>query len=202
MNNHEANHIINLLRSNIENGNVGLDTTPFFIKKLINTGAWKKRTLEMSGKTVEFDNFIEFCESQPMSGLGFDFALVKKLCKEDNEVVKLLDDLNRRGPGKTWDSRTQDNNLYNVQDNSKQLAPTGNSKEALLRKLEKHAPEMLDKVLAGEISPNAACIKAGLKKKTLQIPDDPKKAAEKIRKHFKGEDFNIFVEHLTEICNI
>jgi hypothetical protein len=49
-------------------------------------------------------------------------------------------------PGKTWDSRTAENTLYNVQGNS---APTGTSKDATLRRLRKDRPELWEKVEAG-----------------------------------------------------
>jgi hypothetical protein len=42
--------------------------------------------------------------------------------------------------------------------------PTGNSAAAALRRLERQRPDLLDRVLAGELSPHAAMITAGFRK--------------------------------------
>jgi hypothetical protein len=43
--------------------------------------------------------------------------------------------------------------------------PTGNSAAAALRRLERQRPDLLDRVLAAELSPHAAMITAGFRKR-------------------------------------
>lgn len=50
--------------------------------------------------------------------------------------------------------------------------PRGNSQAATLRRLRKSRPDLHAKVLAGELSANAAAIEAGFRKKMLSVPVD------------------------------
>lgn len=51
-------------------------------------------------------------------------------------------------------------------------APTGNSVSYALRRLQQR-PELLDKVKAGELTPNRAMVEAGFRRRSITIPDDP-----------------------------
>lgn len=74
-------------------------------------------------------------------------------------------------------------------DNIQGSAPTGTSTERALRKLRKDAPDLHAKVLAGEVTPNAAMIRAGFRRKTFTIrSDDPQSAARAIRKQMSPKD--------------
>ena len=67
--------------------------------------------------------------------------------------------------------------------------PDGTSKDATLRRLRKDYPELHKRVLAGELSANAAALEAGFRRPSVQITDaDPAAAAERIRKKL-GDDF-------------
>ena len=56
--------------------------------------------------------------------------------------------------------------LYNGNGNVQGFkAPTGNSIAAALRRLERHRPDLLNRVLAGEISAHAAMLAAGFRKR-------------------------------------
>jgi hypothetical protein len=46
--------------------------------------------------------------------------------------------------------------------------PTGNSVAAALRRLERRRPDLLDRVLAGELSAHAAMVEAGFRKRRLR----------------------------------
>jgi hypothetical protein len=63
---------------------------------------------------------------------------------------------NRRPPGRPKNV----DNAMSVVNGSR---PTGNSAAAALRRLERQRPDLLDKVLAGELSPHAAMIAAGFR---------------------------------------
>jgi hypothetical protein len=65
---------------------------------------------------------------------------------------------NRRPPGrpKNADNGHRDVNVSR---------PTGNSAAAAFRRLERQRPDLLDRVLGGELSPHAAMIAAGFRKR-------------------------------------
>jgi hypothetical protein len=65
---------------------------------------------------------------------------------------------NRRPPGRP---KNVDNGHRDVNG----FRPTGNSAAAALRRLERQRPDLLDRVLAGELSPHAAMLAAGFRKR-------------------------------------
>ena len=46
------------------------------------------------------------------------------------------------------------------------------------------------------MSPNAAMIAAGFRKKSITIPDDPEMAAKRLLRHFAGERLEALGKHL------
>jgi hypothetical protein len=46
--------------------------------------------------------------------------------------------------------------------------PTGTSAAAALRRLERHRPDILNRVLAGELSPHAGMLEAGFRKRVVR----------------------------------
>ncbi len=51
--------------------------------------------------------------------------------------------------------------------------PAGTSAAAAMRRLAKDVPAIHAQVIAGELSPNAAAIKAGFRQPKFQLPDEP-----------------------------
>jgi hypothetical protein len=77
--------------------------------------------------------------------------------------------------------------------------PTGNSQAYLLRRLARDAPEILERVKAGEFrSARAAAIEAGIIRPvpTVRLVDDPAKVAASIRQHLSPDDVIRLVEAL------
>ncbi len=73
-------------------------------------------------------------------------------------------------------------NHNNVMNDKETKASQGNSIEYTLRRLRKDHPELHEKVLADELSPHAAAIEAGFRKKTMTITVDVGAIARKLRK--------------------
>jgi hypothetical protein len=111
---------------------------------------------------------------------------LKDLFSRDAEISDLLDIACQRKPGKTWDTRGENNTFDNIQDNP---APTGTSKNATLRRLRKDNPELHDKVVAGELSANAAAIEAGFRYRSISISERCAKAAAKSILSKFGDEF-------------
>jgi hypothetical protein len=71
---------------------------------------------------------------------------------------------NRRPPGRP--RKILDSTAHDVQG----FAPTGNSAAAALRRLERHRRDLLERVLAGELSAHAAMIEAGFRNAARVVP--------------------------------
>ena len=72
----------------------------------------------------------------------------------------------------------------------------GNSSEQAVARLRRDHPELYAKVETGEMSPNAAAVKAGFRTRTITVPLDPTRAAATLRRQFKGEDFQRLLNEL------
>ena len=108
-------------------------------------------------------------------GLGTSLETVKRLCKDDKEALDLIDRATQNPTGRP--QKTIDNvNSFSV--------PDGNSAAFALRRLRKDAPALHQKVLSGELSPHAAAIEAGFRKKTITVPLETAAAARVLKRHF------------------
>lgn len=152
---------------------------PGLIVVMIRDGIWKDRIVPLTGERATFEDFEEFVTAPPLQGLGVTMDILKKVCRGEMEALDMIDRAMQGRQGERTD-------LF---DNVKEVkAPTGNSTDAALRRLRKDAPELHQRVLSGELSPNAAMVEAGFRKKMLTLPKEPEKAAEAIRRHFTEEE--------------
>jgi hypothetical protein len=78
-----------------------------------------------------------------------------------------------------------------------QRRPDGNSAEAALRRLSRHRPDLLARVVAKELSPHAAMIQAGFRTRTITIPLDPKVMARRIRGHLDSQHVKALIAELS-----
>lgn len=77
----------------------------------------------------------------------------------------------------------------------------GNGQAYLLRRLARDAPEILDRVKAGEFkSARAAAIEAGIIRPvpTVRLVDDPAKVAKMIQKHWRKDQITNLIEALLQ----
>jgi hypothetical protein len=79
--------------------------------------------------------------------------------------------------------------------------PTGTSADAALRRLRKQRPDLHAQVLAGQLSPHAAAVEAGFRRRRISVPaDDPERAVAALARHFSADELmvaaNGIVEHV------
>ena len=186
--------LVSGLADTIKDGESGLNRTPKFVKKIIEQDAWKRRTLRCNGEVVEFESFTNFVESHPPDGLGVEVDMLKRMCKEHDEALRLLRDAVTDSPG--GDQRSEEAQTKN--DNISNESGQGTSKDYTLDRLAREAPELYKQVVADEISANAAAIEAGFRTKTASVPvhkggeEQHERAAKSLAKHF--DDFEGLVE--------
>jgi len=196
------------LVSAINRGERAIDNIPSLVYQVIEDRAWKYR--EKGPHTEEtFDSFREFCTTDPPEGLGCEVQRLMNLCEDRPKVQKKIEEHTKadhggkRNPeGKNQHSEGDKfNNVKLDQNEGKEKnASMGNSKSYTLQRLERDAPELYEKVVADEMSANAAAIEAGFRDKTATIPihkggeEQHERAAERLAKHF--DDVETLIKHL------
>jgi len=93
--------------------------------------------------------------------------MIERMCRGNSEALDALDRAVKGKQGKRTDL------VDNVHEVKQPERPAGNTAEAALRRLCDQAPALHSRVLAGELSPHAAMIEAGFRKRTITIKADP-----------------------------
>lgn len=170
----------------LNSGAHGLKALPGLLRIMLDPKkeCWKARYVQRLRDVLRCDSFKDFIADSPPKGLGTDPDTLKRLCPgpENADVRDMID---RAVQGKQGGDRKSDNiKLYNIQVDP---APSGTSEAAALRRLRKSAPKLHEKVIAGEMSANAAMVKAGFRPKTITVPVDVNKAAKVLARNFQGD---------------
>jgi hypothetical protein len=100
--------------------------------------------------------FRSFIETPPLEGCGWKEDAVRRLIADDLKIRDL------------WDQAVQRPPYVHADVDNIHVRPTGTSLDATLRRLRKNHPELHGRVLAGELSANAAAIEAGFRKKPVK----------------------------------
>lgn len=122
-----------------------------------------------------------------MDGLGVSYDFFTMICKADMKDLDAFDQVdvqpqggNRNPYGRAGKPEEEINHNIIMVDSSGG-PEQGTSCQYSLRKLRKSAPEYHARVLAGELSPHAAMIQAGFRKKTMTLPCDVESLAQPLR---------------------
>lgn len=174
------------LRIAIREGTFGLSDVPELIKRVILEDAWREREIEQTGQVATFKRFVDFVAAKPLDGLGTDLATVKRLCRDDAGAVDLIDRVTQHASGP---QQTTGNNVP-------ELRPEGNSAAKALRRLRKDRPDLHARVLSGELSPHAAAVEAGFRRRTITVPLEPEAAAAALRRHFTPDQLASLIDLL------
>jgi hypothetical protein len=150
----------------------GLRQFPSLLKKLIAERAWERRVCR--GKVIELKSLRELITAKPVHGWGEDPSKVEAVIRDDPEALAAFREAMKH-QGKA------DDFSYNVREES-----SGNSRAYSISRVQRECDsETVAAVMAGEVSPNAALVKAGVREnRQVYIPRDPAGAVEKLRRHF------------------
>jgi hypothetical protein len=153
----------------------GLRQFPSLLKKLIAERAWERR--KVGGKVVELKSLRELITAKPVHGWGEDPSKVEAVIRDDPGALAAF-----REAMKHQGERTDfDDNVIEVE-----RSAVGNSRAYSIARVQRECDaETVAAVMAGEVSPNAALVKAGVREnRQVYIPRDPAGAVEKLRRHF------------------
>lgn len=184
----EADLVVQSVKRCLRQGVHGLETLPDLLRRVIKEDLWRERRLEKSGDVVRFETFREFVETSPPEGLGSKVATLEAVCRNDTEVLDLIDRASRQSPG-----RSKAPTVYNVHSSR----PSGNARTAALRRLRSGRPDLHKKVLAGKMSPYAAMREAGFRQRTMTVPADIPDLAKTLKKRLNKSQ----VERLVAALN-
>jgi hypothetical protein len=148
--------LVQALWTGWNDGGAALEQFPKTVKAILDTNAWEDR--EVDGKPMHNNTFREFIISPPLKGCGWG--------KQIDAIEKLLG-LKAPNVLKDWrEAITQQGartDLHNIVMEVKHQQ--GNSLAYTLARLSRDHSKLYDRVIAGELSANAAAIEAGFRKK-------------------------------------
>jgi hypothetical protein len=187
------------LGSAIMGGAEALGYVPGLLKIVLDDESWR-RFITPRGDLVEHQRFADFATAPPLHGIGADIPLIKRIIQDDPVTLDLLDQALKGRPGNPTGANQYSGTLDNIQGSATQEAPTGTSAEAGLRRLRSQAPELHARVLAGEMSPHAAMVEAGFRKRMISIPvEDAERAARSIRANASPEFIRALMDALATV---
>ncbi len=164
------------------------------VLSIVKSGDWQEYTF--AGEHVRPRDFMDFVKSDPPRGFGIEYPVLMKLI-EGSEAYYAVEELIRGKPGGANNPYGRDGKPEEIKCDIITLdyspvaviakPPTGTSSSYAISRLKHQAPELLDEVKAGKITPHAAMVQAGFRERQITIPADPAKAAKRLRKNFVGE---------------
>jgi hypothetical protein len=162
---YEAGSTVKLLKQALRHGSADLASVPGMLVLVIRQRMWEERSDPNSGRIYRHESFAEFVTSP--QGLNTDAITLEKVCWDYPEARQLLTEALKRSGGRP---------LKTV-DNVHSSRPAGNTEAAALRRLRKDRPDLLKRVIGGEMSAYRAMIEAGFRKPTASIPIGTPEAA-------------------------
>jgi hypothetical protein len=178
----------------ISEGKHGLGVVPGLLRQALRHRAWEECVIKCTGRRFSgFPDFPSYVKAPPPEGLGASIELVRSIIRNDAEAVDLLD---RALQGKHGGDRKSKNRIksYNVTLDYK--SSRGNSSAYAMRRLRQSWPDLHRKVLTGEMSANAAAVKAGLRNQ--QPFEQVKRLIEKLTARERREVLRILIGKLNK----
>lgn len=180
----EYDQIVCDLRESLRDTTSGLRYAPQLIRRVLETGAWRKRYDRATRSEVGFDTVDEFIGAKPTEGLGCTGDLIDRLVKDDADAVRMLREA-RKG-------------THNISTRARTTGH-GDRRDYALERLEKAAPHLHAEVRAGTLSSNKAMIRAGLRGRKISVAiDRPDAVAASLRKHMSPDDLSELIRLLQE----
>lgn len=160
-----------------EGGEKAFDIVPVILKRVIERRLWAERC-DRNGKP--FANFEAFVTHILWQGLESSIDDLRIFCRKHPDVLKLVNGevqpVAAHGGDRTSAAKQGDNITLKQ---SRGTNPT-----YALKRLKRDRPDLAARVVAGELTPNAAAIEAGFRKRAFSVPDDPEAAADALVRRF------------------
>ena len=173
LNDHERGSLCLTTYEALRDNKSSLENFPLLIKRVIRERAWESRI--MSGTLIQLPSLRDLIERPPIEGWGEKLERIKAVIRHDLEALKMFTKATLQDQGTRNDLV---DNIHKVE------RPSGTSRARSLMQVESECdPETARAVFAGELSPHAALVKAGIREvRTVYFPRDPSQALAKMRK--------------------
>jgi len=148
--------VVSSLQHSLAEGAHGIDCVPKLIVRVIAEGLWREFYCEPMQSEVRHESFERYVTDNLPTGLGTTIRFLKNLCRDDAEALEAIDRATKGQQGRRTDFV---DNIHEVE------RPSGTSRDAAIRRLRKDRPDLLEKVIAGQLSAHAAALEAGHRKK-------------------------------------
>ena len=180
----ENAQVCNLAFSCLHDSEQNLAALPGLMRRIIEEEMWRDRQLSPSRRAT-FDTFREFIVSPPLDGWNEDPDKIESLLRDDPEVLVMFREAMTGKHG-----GDHGNQYTGGKSNNIRLAKTavGTRRDYTLIRLKNQHAELYERVVAGELSANAAAIEAGIRPKTVSVRlDNVASIARTLRRHLSDE---------------
>jgi hypothetical protein len=179
------------LRSMLQSGSRGLNVVPSLVKEIIVGDMWRERVEPGTGHVVPFDSFAAFVATAPLEGLGGDVAMLRRICADDPEALRLLHEVTAQAQGERTDLHS---NRSEVDADRHQ----GTTRAYTVARLATERPDLYERVKSGDMSAHAAAIVAGFRRPSMTVPTDVPGLARALRRRLSTDDLATLIVALKE----
>ncbi len=176
----EADQFIGLMREAIHSRFMNIDTARELLRTVLKKEMWRHRIVLMTERPKDYVQFAQFVTDPPPEGLSTTIATLETVAHGDVELVGLLDEVTKKGDGRP--NKTV-NNIDSLRER-----PRGDSIERAMRDLHEKRSDLEARVIAGELSPHAAMIEAGFRKRKMTIPTDIDGIARALKRRLTADE--------------
>jgi hypothetical protein len=131
-----------------------------------------------------FATFRDFCVARQPFGLGCD--------------PKDIDAIQNAKPGQTVGTVLNPKGVKSrdITSSVTTSTPIGRGADYHIAGLRRDRPDLMRWVESGELTAHAAAVKAGFIGQSIRVPDDPHKAAQRLRQRFQGQRLRQLIDEL------
>ena len=183
-------------------GDGALSNFPGLLKKLIENKAWDCRIHR--GRQHKMPNLRALITEKPIAGWGEDPKKIEAIIKDNPEVLALYREaMEGKGGAPTGNqnaskNKQPNNNVIRLNQGGVAKTKQGNSRAYSIDRVKRECDkDTVAKVMSGEMSPNAALVKSGIRvNRQVYIPTDPKKLIPKLAEKFGTEYVKQAIQNL------
>jgi hypothetical protein len=145
------------LDKSLRQGEMGIGSTCDLIKAVIREKAWTRRKIR-TGELITLSSLRELITKPPLEGYGEKIEDVERMIANDPEALADFREAVKEQGNNQHTAKSIPNNVREAK------VTCGNGKAYTLSRLKRETPELFAAVVRGELSANAAAVKAGWRK--------------------------------------